>query len=97
MTNSQLHTASPPTPKQLKYLRDLAVARGQSFAYPASAAEASREIERLLGVGPTPRADRRRAARAISAEMAERRGDAARVRPSEIGGYGSDAHWKARA
>jgi hypothetical protein len=94
MTNPQPHPSNPPTRKQINYLRDLALARGQTFAYPETSREASREIGRLLGEGKTPRADRRRAARAMSAEMAERHGDAARVRDHELGGYGASAHWR---
>ena len=44
MTNA---TQRPPTAKQLRYLRSLAAQRGESFSYPAFAAEASAEIERL--------------------------------------------------
>ena len=93
MTNPQRHPSNPPTPRQLSYLRDLALGRGQTFVYPETSQEASREIKRLLKVKRTSRADRRREARAISADMAERRGDAASVRDHELGGYGSSAHW----
>lgn len=94
MTNSQPHASNPPTPRQLSYLRDLALGRGQTFAYPKTFEEASREIKRLLKGERTPRADRRQEARAISAEMAERRGDSARIRDHELGGYGASAHWR---
>jgi hypothetical protein len=94
MTNPQPHPSNPPTRKQINYLRDLALARGQTFVYPETSQEASREIGRLLKEGQTPRTDRRRAARPISAEMAERRGDAACVRDHELGGYGASAHWR---
>jgi hypothetical protein len=93
MTNPQPHPSNPPTPKQLRYLRDLALGRGQTFAYPETFDEADRQIKRLLKVKRTSGADRRREARAISAEMAERRGDAARVRDHELGGYGSNCRW----
>jgi len=97
MTDSQPHAASPPTPKQLNYLRDLALGRGQSFAYPATFDEASREIKRLLGAKRTSPADRRRETRAVRDDMATRRGDAASVRLDELGGYGSSAHWRSRS
>jgi hypothetical protein len=84
----------PPSAKQLRYLRDLATSRGQSFAYPSTSAEASREIERLRATKPTNTADRRRERRAIQRDLAEDRGDAARVRDTELGGYGSSAHWR---
>jgi hypothetical protein len=88
MTNPQPH----PTPRQISYLRDLALGRGQTFAYPETFEEADREIKRLLKVKRTGRSDRHREARAISADMAAR-GDAARVRDHELRGYGSSAAW----
>jgi hypothetical protein len=95
MSTPQPQTEKKPTPKQLRYLRDLALRTGQSFAYPRSAAEASREIDRLRGTTRTPVTDRRRELRAVSREMAERRGDEARVRTEEeIEGYGSSARWR---
>jgi hypothetical protein len=39
--------ASPPTAKQLAFLRNLAARKGQSFAIPLTSGEASAEIERL--------------------------------------------------
>ncbi|HVY77345.1 MAG TPA: hypothetical protein VG898_02450 [Solirubrobacterales bacterium] len=93
MSDPQPHS-KPPTPKQLRYLRDLAVSRGQSFAYPQTSAEASREIERLKKAKRTPAADRRRERRAVQRDMAEGRGDAAAVRADDVGGYGSGATWK---
>jgi hypothetical protein len=82
-----------PTAPQLAYLKDLAAQRGQSFAYPTTAAEASREINRLRGIRRTPRADVARERRQIADDMATRRGDGARVRDSEITGYGSNCRW----
>lgn len=93
MTNSQPHTNTRPTPRQLSYLKDLALGRGQSFAYPATFAEADRQIKRLLKVKRTNPADRRREAKTVKAEMAEGRGGAARVRRDELAGYGSRARW----
>lgn len=94
MTNSHPHS-NPPTPRQLSYLRDLALGRGQSFAYPETFEEADREIKRLLGQKKTNAAERRREVRAVCDDMATRRGDATRPRPEELGGYGSSAHWRA--
>ncbi|HVQ59477.1 MAG TPA: hypothetical protein VMS60_11290 [Solirubrobacterales bacterium] len=93
MTNPQPHPTNPPTPEQLSYLRDLALGRGQSFAYPKTSAEASREIKRLRKVKRTSRADRRREAQVIGEDMAERRGDAASIRDNALAGYGSTATW----
>lgn len=92
MTNPQPHPSNRPTPKQISYLRDLALGRGQTFAYPETFEEADRQIKRLLKVKRTGRSDRRREARAVSADMAAR-GDAARVRDHELRGYGSSAAW----
>jgi acyl-CoA reductase-like NAD-dependent aldehyde dehydrogenase len=93
MTNPQPHPSDPPTPRQLSYLRDLALGRGQTFAYPQTFEEADRQIKRLRKAKRTSAADRRREDRAVSSEMAERRGDAARFHSHELGGYGSSAHW----
>jgi hypothetical protein len=97
MTNSQPYISSPPTTKQLSYLRDLALGRGQSFAYPETFEEANREIKRLLGEKRTSAAERRREVRAVRDDMTTRRGDAAGVRLDELGGYGSSAHWRSRS
>jgi CelD/BcsL family acetyltransferase involved in cellulose biosynthesis len=84
---------NPPTAKQLRYLRNLAEARGESFTYPQSAAQASAEIERLKSRRRDTTVERRLERLGFSREIAEI-GDAARVRDSEISGYGSSAHWR---
>lgn len=86
----------PATAKQLRYLRNLAMQRGESFVYPRTAAEASAEIERLKGRKRTSHVERRIEREQLSREMATR-GDAAAVRESEIVGYGSSARWKVGA
>lgn len=40
-----------PTAKQLRFLRELALSRGETYAVPKSRANASAEIERLLSRG----------------------------------------------
>ncbi|MGN6258314.1 MAG: hypothetical protein ACTHN3_11285 [Solirubrobacterales bacterium] len=95
MTDSQPHLRKP-TSKQIRYLQDLALQRGESFAYPRTAAEASAEIDRLKSRKRMSASDRRREARELSRAMAERGGDAAAVRPSELTGYGSSATWSNR-
>ena len=82
----------PPTEKQLRYLRNLAMARGESFAYPSSVVEASAEIERLKQRRPSSYTERRIERLEVSRDMAAR-GDAASVLDSEIVGYGSDCRW----
>jgi hypothetical protein len=82
----------PATPKQLRLLRHLAATRGVTFAIPESSAEASRQIERLLARAPQSRTERSWEERV--AGSAPERGDAARVRPDEITGWGSSARWR---
>ncbi len=76
----------------MRELRQLASARGVSFAWPQTSAEADAELERLRGHEPSSFAERAIERRAIGREMAAR-GGATKVRDSEIVGYGSSAHW----
>jgi hypothetical protein len=92
MTNSQHHHRKPSS-KQLRYLRSLAERCGESFAYPATSAEASAEIDRLKGRRRTAGADRRREVAQVRQAMARGVGDAAAVREAEIRGYGSSCRW----
>ena len=85
---------APPTPRQQRYLRQLALERGVSFEPPTTRFEASRLIDQLKRCPPEPRADRRREIRSVQDDLARGRGDAARVRESEISVYGSSATWK---
>ena len=92
MTNSHTHP-NPPTDRQLRYLRDLAVSRGETFAVPQTLTEASAEIERLRGRRRSSQADR--AAERFGARViADRWAPATDVRPEEIEGYGSTARWR---
>jgi hypothetical protein len=86
-------TARPPSAKQMRYLRSLAAQRGESFAYPRTAAAASAEIERLKGRRRSSATERRVEREQVSRDMAAR-GGAASVRESEITGYGSSARWR---
>lgn len=86
-------TAKPPSDKQLRYLRNLAAQRGETFTHPATAAAASAEIERLKARRRGSYVERRIEREQVSRDMAAR-GGAAAVRDSEIVGYGSSAHWK---
>jgi hypothetical protein len=86
-------TTSPPTPRQLAYLKALAARTATSFAYPHSRGEASREIERL---------------RQLPLLTGDRDGDEGRIcdgdlddytyatAPAayEIAGHGSSATWR---
>ena len=79
MTEHHPHTnhavAWPPTQKQQRYLRDLALQRGVSFIPPRTRREASRLIDGLKRVAPEPRADRRREIRAVQDDLAVARVD----------------------
>jgi hypothetical protein len=89
---------SPPTARQQRYLRQLALQRGVSFVVPKTRAEASREIDALKRRRPEPVADRRREIRAVRDDMGRGGGDGARVVEGvETTGYGSSATWKAGA
>lgn len=66
---------------------------GESFAWPPTQVQASKEIRRLEKVKRTSSADRRRETKQVRSDMATRRGGAAAVRDDEIGGYGSTASW----
>jgi hypothetical protein len=92
MTNSPL-SQDMPSPKQLSYLRDLANDCGETFAYPQTSAEASREIRRLKTRRKRSSSRRRGEDLQPAAEAGQPRGDAARVRSVELTGYGSTAAW----
>jgi hypothetical protein len=80
-----------PTAKQLRALRSLALSRGQTFSYPATKAEASREIQRLLRARGQSFIDRQ-----IEADELERVSgprDATAVREDEVSGHGSNCRW----
>ena len=69
-----------PTPRQLAYLRSLAVRAGQTFAYPRTRQEASREIQRLKQGAPSSRTERSIEHKEIADAIAHGSDDAARVR-----------------
>jgi hypothetical protein len=99
MTDHHPHTTKPtgppPTARQQRYLRELAMQRGVSFVPPRTCFEASRLIDQLKRRAPDPVADRRREIRAVQGDMARRHRDAARVIEGvETTGYGSSATWK---
>ena len=86
-------TAPRPTAKQLQLLRRLALERGESFVTPQTRAQASREIGRLKARKRSTRTERAVERRQVSRDLAAS-GDAARVRDSEITGYGASATWR---
>jgi hypothetical protein len=85
----------PPTARQQRYLRRLALQRGVTFVIPKTRGEASRAIDALKRRRPDAVADRRREVRSVQDDMARRRGDVAQVVEAvETTGYGSSATWK---
>jgi hypothetical protein len=94
MPSHHPHTAPPaPTPRQQRYLRQLAEQTGTSFTPPATTAQASREIKRLEGLQRSPRADRLRDQRAVQADLQAGVGDSVRHGRADTRGYGSSARW----
>jgi hypothetical protein len=84
----------PPTARQQRYLRQLALQRGVSFVVPKTRAQASRAIDTLKRRRPEPLADRRREIRAVQDDMARSPVDSAKVLEGiETTGYGSSATW----
>jgi hypothetical protein len=85
--------SDPPTKTQLDRLRKLADRKGQSFAYPATRAEASKEIQRLGKAEKSTAAER-----ALDRQEIVREDhpllSAARIYDDEIEGYGSSARWR---
>jgi hypothetical protein len=82
-----------PTPKQLAYLRVLANRTGQTFAYPRTAAQASREIRRLKNTPASSRTEVRIERKQIADAIAAGPADSTAVRVDEITGHGSSATW----
>jgi hypothetical protein len=84
----------PPTARQLRYLRVLALERGVTFPQPRSRAEASSQIAAIRAMPPDSRSDADGDLEDVVAEMqAANHHDAAHVRDDEITGYGAHAHW----
>jgi hypothetical protein len=76
---------APPTERQLRYLRALAGNTGTTFEYPATRAQASRQISRLRTISPAPRERNDEAGGAAYATA---------VHEEEVDGYGSSATWR---
>jgi hypothetical protein len=85
--------AKQPTRRQLAYLRVLADRAGQTFTYPITREDASRQINRLKRVEPSTRTERRVERKLIADAIATGPTDSTRVRDDELAGYGSSATW----
>jgi hypothetical protein len=83
---------TPPSPRQLSYLKALADRTGQTFRWPHSSAAASREINRLKRTRPSTNLERaiERFGDTRSIEAAQ---DAVEVHGFEVVGYGSNCRW----
>ncbi len=95
MTNSQPHPQ--PSPKQLRFHRDLVERTGAGFPAPKTAAQARRQIRAMLALTREGGADRLRERHAIRIDFEEQSGGAVRVRDEELSGYGSTASWRRTA
>ena len=87
-----------PTQRQLAYLRALATRTGQTFAYPHTRGQASREIQRLKRARSSTRSERSIERKDIADAIARGPADAAAVRPDEVAGFGPvTASWRERS
>lgn len=94
--NDSAQDSNAPSPRQLGWLKDLAMQTGQSFDWPQTGKQAHEQIERLEALKKTTRADRRRERREVQLDMARKVGGASRVRAAELSGYGSTGRWGPR-
>ena len=84
-----------PTAKQIAYLKSLATRTGQTFAWPQSRTQASREIRRLKSL---PAADDLAGDFDLDAERAARDANAdVPIQAFEIDGFGSNSTWSQRS
>jgi len=91
-------TPKPPSARQLNYLKALANRSGQTFTYPRTSGDASREIRRLKTVRPSSRVERELEQHDLAAEQAAREANCdVPINRSEIEGYGSTATWSQRS
>jgi hypothetical protein len=91
-------TPKPPSIRQLNYLRALANRTGQTFPYPTTSRDASREIRRLKTVRPTSRIELELERLDLRAEQAAREVNCdVPIERGEIEGYGSNATWSCRS
>ncbi|MGZ6575495.1 MAG: hypothetical protein ACXVFQ_21065 [Solirubrobacteraceae bacterium] len=84
-----------PTASQLANLKSLATRTGQTFEWPQTRAQASREIRRLKSL---PAADDLPGGFDLDAERAAREANAdVPIQDFEIAGFGSTASWSRRS
>ena len=91
-------TPKPPSARQLNYLKALANRTGQTFTYPKTSVQASREIQRLKSTQPSTASELAIERFDLAAENAAREANCdVTIRPDEIAGWGSNAHWSQRS
>jgi len=88
---------TPPTSKQLAYLRALAERTGQTFATPRTRRGASVAIRRLKAAPPESRLERMIERDEIADAIGAGAEDSVRVTRNEVTGYGSSATWSQRS
>ena len=88
-------TPKPPSARQLNYLRALANRTGQTFTYPKTSRDASREIQRLKTVRPSSRIELELERLDLASEQAAREANCdVRVNlDTEVSGHGSKCRW----
>jgi len=87
-------TPKPPSARQLNYLKALANRTGQTFTYPKTSVQASREIRRLKSSRASSASELAMERFDLAAENAAREANCdATIRPDEIAGWGGNAHW----
>lgn len=89
--------STPPTSKQLAYLRALAERTGQTFATPRTSRDASSEIRRLKATPAESQLERRIEQDEIADAIGTRTQDSVRVTRDEVTGFGSSATWNKRS
>jgi len=88
----------PPSSRQVNYLKALANRAGQTFTYPMTSGDASREIQRLKAVRPASRVELELERLDLAAEQAAREANCdVPIHSGEIEGYGSTATWSQRS
>jgi hypothetical protein len=87
-------SSTPPTAKQLVYLRTLAERAGQTFISPRTRTQASAEIRRLKNVRTSGFTFAELEAEQAASDV---HSDVAIVQPWEIAGRGSTATWRQRS
>jgi hypothetical protein len=88
-------TPKPPSSKQLAYLRALTQRTGQTFVYPKTSRQASRQIQRLKRARPSTRTELAIERLDLASEQAARDANSdVPVSLDEVQGHGSTCTWR---